>query len=74
MEKRDSIFITTMPQEMSRDAFAAHLALGSQLDLPVVVHARAPTGISQKPSIYATWNIRGVSLFTGGALAFQEAF
>lgn len=62
------------PREVQRALFDAHLALGSELDLPVVVHARDADDDIAAALRSAPPGVRGVlHCFTGGARAFEEA-
>ena len=62
------------PRDVQRRLFAAHLALGSELNLPVVVHARAADADIAEALRSMPPGTSGVlHCFTGGALAFQEA-
>jgi TatD DNase family protein len=67
-------FYDTAPRAVQRDLFDAHLAVGADLDLPLVVHARSAdddvaAALRNMPS-----GTRGVlHCFTGGSKAFAEA-
>lgn len=61
------------PRSEQRDSFAAHLALGRELGLPVVVHAReadAEVAASLREMPSGTYGV--LHCFTGGAQAFEE--
>jgi len=67
-------FYDTAPRDVQRDLFDRHLALGAELGLPVVVHAReadveVADALDRMPQ-----GTRGVlHCFTGGPLAFERA-
>jgi len=62
------------PRDMQRRLFAEHLALGFELDLPVVVHARAADSDVAAALRSMPAGTSGVlHCFTGGPLAFDEA-
>ncbi len=62
------------PRPVQRSLFDAHLALGAELGLPVVVHAReADQDIAAALRDMPRGTIGVLHCFTGGALAFQEA-
>ncbi len=62
------------PREVQRRLFAAHLALGVELDLPVVVHAREADDDVAAAIADAPPGSRGVlHCFTGGPKAFAVA-
>ena len=62
------------PRAVQRDLFAAHLALGAETELPVVVHARAAdeeVAASLRRMPPGTSGV--LHCFTGGVKAFEEA-
>lgn len=62
------------PRDVQRRLFDAHLALGAELDVPVVVHAREADADIAAAIRGAPAGTRGVlHCFTGGAAAFAEA-
>ena len=62
------------PRDVQRALFDAHLALGAELGLPVVVHAREADADIAAAMKNAPEGTRGVlHCFTGGDLAFAEA-
>lgn len=62
------------PRDVQRRLFDAHLALGAELDLPVVVHAREADADIAAALRNAPGGTRGVlHCFTGGEAAFAEA-
>jgi TatD DNase family protein len=67
-------FYDHAPRGRQRDSFAAHLALGGELGLPVVVHAReadAEVASSMREMPAGTQGV--LHCFTGGRLAFEQA-
>jgi TatD DNase family protein len=64
----------TSPRAVQRALFDAHLALGAELDLPVVVHAREADDDIAAALRNMPPETRGVlHCFTGGERAFEEA-
>jgi len=62
------------PRPAQSALFDAHLALGAELDLPVVVHAREADGEIASALRTMPTGTRGVlHCFTGGERAFEEA-
>ncbi|MDP2954795.1 MAG: TatD family hydrolase [Longimicrobiales bacterium] len=62
------------PRGVQRSLFEAHLALGAEVGLPVVVHAREADPDIAAVVRNAPTGTRGVlHCFTGGPLAFEEA-
>ncbi len=62
------------PRDIQRRLFDAHLDLGAELELPVVVHAREADADVAAALINATPGTRGVlHCFTGGEKAFAAA-
>ncbi len=62
------------PRPVQRALFEAHLALGAELDLPVVVHAReADDDVSAALRSMPHGTVGVLHCFTGGARAFAEA-
>lgn len=62
------------PRGAQRRLFEAHLALGAEVGLPVVVHARdADADVAAGVRSAASGTLGVLHCFTGGALAFEEA-
>lgn len=62
------------PRPVQRRLFDGHLALGAELGLPVVVHAReADADVAAALRGMPTGTSGVLHCFTGGALAFEEA-
>ena len=62
------------PRDRQRDSFAAHLALGDELGLPVVVHAReADDDVAAALRSMPNGTMGVLHCFTGGERAFEEA-
>lgn len=67
-------FYDNAPRDRQRALFKGHLALGAELDLPVVVHAREADDDIAAAIKGAPEGTRGVlHCFTGGDKAFAEA-
>lgn len=62
------------PRDIQIQLFTAHLELGFELDLPVVVHARAADkDVAEALRAMPAGTSGVLHCFTGGALAFEEA-
>ena len=62
------------PRDIQIQLFTAHLELGFELDLPVVVHARAADkDVAETLRAMPAGTSGVLHCFTGGALAFEEA-
>jgi len=67
-------FYDTAPRAAQRESFEAHLSLGHDLGLPVVVHAReADDDVAAALQSMPSGTSGVLHCFTGGALAFEEA-
>jgi len=67
-------FYDNAPRDIQRTLFEGHLALGAELDLPVVVHARDADDDIASALRGAPAGTRGVlHCFTGGEKGFAEA-
>ncbi len=67
-------FYDSAPRDLQRDSFAAHLALGAELGLPVVVHAReADPEVASSLREMPSGTLGVLHCFTGGPRAFEEA-
>jgi len=67
-------FYDNAPRDIQRTLFDGHLALGAELDLPVVVHAREADEDIASALRAAPAGTRGVlHCFTGGEKGFAEA-
>lgn len=62
------------PRTAQRELFEAHLALGAELGLPVVVHAREADGdVAEALAGMPAGTLGVLHCFTGGARAFERA-
>ncbi|MGD2044610.1 MAG: TatD family hydrolase [Gemmatimonadota bacterium] len=62
------------PRDVQRELFDAHLALGAEMGLPVVVHAReADDDVAAALRAMPSGTLGVLHCFTGGARAFEQA-